>query len=94
MIPKSDSATAETVRESSRRLLPAKVLLAFLLAGATSCAGAPPTGPFTGADPADAAASTRPVNDTGVLGAYTSARPVAPRSWREQNERVAPQRQP
>lgn len=31
------------------------------------------------------------MTDVGAIGRYQSFRPVAPGSWREQNERVAPQ---
>lgn len=64
-----------------------------LALGAAGCS-APPTGPFGGPDPADATLPVQPLTETGVLGAYVSGRPVAPGSWREQNERVAPRRQP
>ncbi len=33
-----------------------------------------------------------PATYRSVLGGYRSQRPVEPTSWREQNERVAPQR--
>ena len=67
---------------------------AALLFLASGCSWAPPSAPQAGADPADAAAAVRPVTDTSVRGAYQSFRPVEPRSWREQNERVAPQPRP
>jgi hypothetical protein len=61
---------------------------------ASGCAWAPPMAPQPGLDPADASAAVRPVTDVSVRGGYRSFRPVAPRSWREQNERVAPQPRP
>ncbi len=70
-------------------LLPAA--LALLASG---CTWTPPSAPQGGLDPADAAASVRPITDVSVRGTYQSFRPVAPRSWREQNERVAPQPRP
>lgn len=66
-------------------------VLALAVAG---CSFTPPPSPYAGPDPADAAAAVRPVTDVSVLGAYQSFRPVTPRSWREQNERVAPQPRP
>ncbi len=60
----------------------------------SACSFSPPQAPYAGGDPADSRAPVRPVTDTGVIGAYQSQRPVAPRDWREQNERVAPQRRP
>ena len=67
--------------------------MAFALL-ASSCTWTPPAAPQAGLDPADAAAPVRPVTDLSVRGAYQSFRPVTPRSWREQNERVAPQPRP
>ncbi len=68
----------------------APVAAALLVA---SCSWTPPA-PFTGPDPADVNVPVDPVTDVSVRGAYQSIRPVAPRSWREQNERVAPQSRP
>lgn len=59
-----------------------------------SCSWTPPSAPFAGPDPADPAASVRPVTDVSVRGAYESFRPVEPRAWRERNERVGPQARP
>lgn len=67
------------------------VVLALVVGG---CSWAPPVLPRTGPDPADAGAQVRPVTDAAVIGPYQSFRPVTPRSWREQNERVAPQPRP
>lgn len=47
--------------------------------------------PFAGADPSDPSVPVLPVRYQSSLGAYESQRPVAPGSWREQNERVTPQ---
>jgi hypothetical protein len=72
----------------------AALALGALAALLSACSWSPPAGPFAGADPALPAAPVRAVTDIGVVGAYQSLRPVAPRGWREQNERVAPQRRP
>jgi hypothetical protein len=71
--------------------VPAIVMPALLAAG---CSFTPPSTPHAGPDPADAGAPVRPVTDVSVLGPYRSFRPVVPSSWREQNERVAPQPRP
>jgi hypothetical protein len=43
------------------------------------------------ADPADPSAPVPATRYQSTLGTYVSQRPVEPSSWREQNERVAPQ---
>lgn len=43
------------------------------------------------ADPADPAVPVAATRYQSTLGPYVSQRPVEPSSWREQNERVAPQ---
>ena len=67
-----------------------------LLAGAlgvaavvSGCSSA--TIPLVGADPADARANVAPVGYRSTTAPYTSLRPTAPTSWRDQNNRVAPQ---
>jgi hypothetical protein len=71
-----------------------RLLAPALAALAGACSTTAPASPYGGPDPADAAAPVAPVTDVGVRGAYESARPVEPRSWRERNERVAPERRP
>jgi hypothetical protein len=73
--------------------VPAIVPMALALL-VSACSYTPPSSPQAGPDPADAAAQVRPVTDVSVRGPYQSFRPVAPRSWREQNERVAPPTRP
>lgn len=79
-------------------MLPRFHLLGILLAAfaflASGCSFTPPSTPYAGPDPANAAAPVRPVTDVSVLGLYRIFRPVTPGSWREQNERVAPQPRP
>ena len=63
-------------------------LLATLLLSACASANPPP-------EAAQAANRDARVASTGyspVLGAYSSRRPVEPQPWREQNDRLAPQR--
>jgi hypothetical protein len=50
--------------------------------------------PLAGADPADPAARVAAVGYRSTIAPYTSLRPTAPSSWREQNERVAPTPKP
>ncbi|WP_081422053.1 hypothetical protein [Tardiphaga robiniae] len=50
----------------------------------------PTTVPLAGADPADPSARVAGVGYRSTVAPYTSLRPVAPSSWREQNDRVAP----
>jgi hypothetical protein len=50
----------------------------------------PRTVPLAGADPADPGAKVAGVGYHSTIAPYTSLRPTAPSSWREQNDRVAP----
>jgi hypothetical protein len=50
----------------------------------------PTTVPLSGADPADPNTRVAPVGYRSTVAPYTSLRPTAPASWRQQNERVAP----
>ena len=50
----------------------------------------PTTVPLAGADPADPAARVAGVGYRSTVAPYSSLRPTAPSSWREQNDRVAP----
>jgi hypothetical protein len=64
---------------------------AGLAVAALTLAGCiPATAPLAGADPADPGARVAGVGYRSTIAPYTSLRPTAPRSWREQNERVAP----
>src|SRR5258705_10260481 len=65
--------------------------LAGLAAAALTLAGCTPaTVPLAAADPADPGAKVAGVGYRSTVVPYTSLRPTAPSSWREQNERVAP----
>jgi hypothetical protein len=46
--------------------------------------------PLAGADPADPNAKVAGVDYRSTVAPYSSRRPTAPSSWREQNDRVAP----
>ena len=50
----------------------------------------PTTVPLSGADPADPNVRVAPVGYRSTIAPYSSLRPTAPSSWREQNDRVAP----
>ena len=66
-------------------------LLAGMAVAALTLGGCLPTAvPLTGADPADPRASVAAVRYRSTAAPYTSLRPAAPSSWREQNDRVAP----
>lgn len=50
----------------------------------------PTTVPLAGADPADPSSKVAGVGYRSTVAPYSSLRPTAPSSWREQNDRVAP----
>ena len=50
----------------------------------------PTTVPLASADPADPGARVAGVAYRSTIAPYSSLRPTAPSSWREQNDRVAP----
>jgi hypothetical protein len=63
---------------------------------AISGCAAPPVAPAVGPDPSNPAARTPAVDYRSTTAPYSSRRPVEPgpspeQSWREQNERAAPQ---
>jgi hypothetical protein len=67
----------------------ARIGFALLLAG--SIAGCTAANPLPlAADPSDPDVPVRAASYRPVLSGYTAQRPVDPKSWREQNERVAP----
>jgi hypothetical protein len=73
------------MRPPSWRAAPLVALVA-LLAG---CA-APPPALVVGADPSDPSARVARLRHRASLGTEPSRRPVAPRAWNEQSERVTP----
>jgi hypothetical protein len=65
--------------------------LAGVAVVALTLGGCLPTAvPLAGADPADPGARVAGVGYRSTVAPYTSLRPTAPSSWREQNDRVAP----
>jgi hypothetical protein len=66
-------------------------ILAAMTATGMALGGCMPvTAPFAGADPADPGTKVAGVGYRSTVAPYSSLRPVAPSSWREQNDRVAP----
>lgn len=87
-IPADDAAfgsAAVRIRVLSDR---ARALIVLILAFAP--AGCMPGAPLAGADPADPAAKVASTSYRSTVAPYSSLRPRAPASWREQNDRVAP----
>jgi hypothetical protein len=66
---------------------------AVALCWLTACSQAPPS-PFAGRDPSNPQAAVPPVAYRSTVAPYVSRRPVEPRPWGEQNERVAPAEKP
>jgi hypothetical protein len=65
--------------------------LAGIAVTALTLGGCVPTAvPLAGADPADPNAKVAGVGYRSTVARYSSLRPTAPSSWREQNDRVAP----
>ena len=65
--------------------------LAAMTATAMTLGGCmPATMPLAGADPADPGARVAGAGYRSTIAPYSSLRPTAPSSWREQNDRAAP----
>ena len=67
-----------------------RTFAALIAAALTLAACMPATVPLAGPDPADPGAKVAGVGYRSTVAPYTSLRPTAPSSWREQNDRVAP----
>jgi hypothetical protein len=66
-------------------------ILAGVAVAAVTLGGCmPATAPLVGADPSDPGAKVAGAGYRSTVAPYTSLRPTAPSSWREQNDRVAP----
>jgi len=72
-----------------RRLMPLAAI--GLLAPLVQACSATTASPWRGPDPSDPSVHVAPASYRSTVGSYASQRPVDPRPWREQNERVAPQ---
>lgn len=75
----------ETIFAIRIRMLAGIPIMAVMLGGCM-----PTTVPLASADPADAGAKVAGVGYRSTIAPYTSLRPIAPSSWREQNDRAAP----
>jgi len=83
------AAVHSVVRQFNRRR--SGILLAGVAVAAVSLGGCmPATVPLIGADPADPGVKVAGVGYRSTIAPYTSLRPTAPSSWREQNQRVTP----
>jgi hypothetical protein len=65
-------------------------LAGFAAVALTLAACIPATVPLAGQDPADPTARVAGAHYRSTVAPYTSLRPSAPLSWREQNDRAAP----
>ena len=79
------SAMGQLIRCGSGILLAGAVVAAVTLGGCK-----PATVALVGADPADPGVKVGGVGYRSTIAPYTSLRPTAPTSWRQQNERVTP----
>jgi hypothetical protein len=82
-------SVAETIFGIGCRTLAGMAVTALTLAGCV-----PTAVPLAGADPADPGTKVAGAGYRSTIAPYTSLRPTAPSSWREQNERVAPAPRP
>ena len=85
-------ATLAAVHSVAERLFRIKIRTSFGMAVTVLALGGcmPATVPLAGADPADAGAKVAGVGYRSTTAPFTSRRPTAPSSWREQNDRGAP----
>jgi hypothetical protein len=82
----ADSNRQETI--SFRGWL--NVLAAVVLGLLTAACAQMPASPFIGQDPSNPQAPVHPVSYRSTIAGYTSQRPVEPRPWLEQHERITP----
>ena len=84
-VPKRIRSAVPALRE--RAFLPVTAgMLVALLQGCSAMSASPWSGP----GPSDPSVPVPPANHRSAIAGYASQRPVEPRPWREQNERVAP----
>jgi hypothetical protein len=85
-------AKLAAVRSVAERVIDTRnAALAAMIAGTLALGGCLPTmAPLAGADPADPSARVAAIGYRSTVAPYTTLRPVAPSSWREQNDRAAP----
>jgi hypothetical protein len=90
MFPKAWVRCAAMVRQRSPFRRGTHLLAALALAALTAACAAPPPAPVAGADPSDPSAPAKPVGYRSAIGPYEAQRPVEPKPWQEQNQRVGP----
>jgi len=71
-------------------LIRSRNLAGFIAVALTLASCMPATAPLAGQDPADPGAKVAGAHYRSTVAPYTSLRPSAPSSWREQNDRAAP----
>ena len=71
-------------------IIRSRIFAGLIAAALTLAACKPATVPLAGSDPADPGAKVAGVGYRSTVAPYTSLRPTAPSSWREQNDRIAP----
>jgi hypothetical protein len=86
MSVQSRSRSAAFARQRGALRLAGIGLLAALAAGCSAVIASPHSRP----DPSDPSVRVPPASYRSTIAGYASQRPVEPRSWREQNERLAP----
>ena len=84
-IPAAVRSVRETLFGNRFRTIAGMTATALTLGGCMQ-----PAVPLAGADPADPNARVAGVGYRSTVAPYSSLRPTAPSSWREQNDRVAP----
>jgi hypothetical protein len=89
-------AILAAVRSVVERLFGIKIRTSIGMAVTAFALGGcmPTTVPLAGADPADPGARVAGTGYRSTIAPYTSLRPTAPSSWREQNDRVTPAPKP
>ena len=78
-------SVADAFYRKQFRILVGLVVAAICLTGCL-----PTSPPLAGTDPADPTAPVAGVGYRSTVAPYTSLRPTAPSSWREQNDRASP----
>jgi hypothetical protein len=84
-IPAAVCSVVEAIFGIRFQMLAGVVVTSFTLGGCI-----PTAVPLAGANPADLGARVAGVGYRSTIAPYSSLRPTAPSSWREQNERVTP----
>jgi hypothetical protein len=91
-MPAQLRAILATVHSVAERLsgIEIRMSVGMAVTALVLCGCMPATVPLAGTDPADPGAKVAGIGYRSTIAPYTSLRPTAPSSWREQNERVTP----